>query len=245
MFFIYLPHAFTNLYLGYLIIFTLCRTKSDDFWKLFFFALVGLFAVYNFVEKPGIFILIFLYTPLFMGIFVFFKNYLKSRTSRLKNYKTSLNFLEFLDIHLQLGRSFQNSIGLASKNLPSECFVEIFFIKNVVVQQPKSRKCSVFHELETDLNTLSQQNLGKKELLTFTKDKFLLNYELEQKIQISSSQYKAQSYTLIFFWLVTFLWHIKQGSHLNYSKTILISFLLMLLGLMLSKKLLMKTHFRI
>ncbi|MGH1469500.1 MAG: hypothetical protein ACRBBP_11630 [Bdellovibrionales bacterium] len=117
--------------------------------------------------------------------------------------------------------------------------------KNVVLQQPKSRNCTIFSELTQNLNTLSQQNLGKRELLTFIKYKFQLNSELEQKIQLSSTQYKTQSFALIFFWIISLISLMAQEQFFVYRNTIALSLILMILGLLLAKKLIVKTGFRI
>ncbi len=245
MFFFYFLVLFLNLYTGFLISNRLFRTSAKSFCKLSLSSVtlsISLLFLFNYSLLKVIFIL---YTPLFIGFLPLVTSILTHSKRRNQNYKTTLTLLECIDIHLQMGQSFTNSLGLALKNLPSNSTLEIFLKKNVVLQQPKSRNCTIFSELTQNLNTLSQQNLGKRELLTFIKYKFQLNSELEQKIQLSSTQYKTQSFALIFFWIISLISLMAQEQFFVYRNTIALSLILMILGLLLAKKLIVKTGFRI
>ncbi len=245
MIFLYITLLFLNLYTGFLFFSTFFRTDKLLFQKINLACSVFELLLYFTFPSSFNFTFLILYTPLFIGILPLFIRFLTRSRLRKKNYETSLTLLECVGIHLQMGQSFPNSLGLALANLPTHSDLDIFFKKNVVLQQPKSRNCPIFDELTQNLNTLSQQSLGKKELLGFIKHKFQLNSELEQKIQLSSTQYKAQSYALIIFWFLALLNLMNQGVALLYINTIAFSFFLMSAGLLLSRKLLVKTKFRI
>lgn len=245
MFFLYFVVLSLNFHTGSLVFYSFFRTQSNLFYKINLLTLT-LLHLLGFQFGFGLFLrLTILCTPLFIGIFPLLLHLSTASKRRSKNYKTTLSLLECISIHLQMGQSFLNSLGLASRNLPPYSNLHIFLKKNVVLQQPKSRKCTIFNELEQNLNTLSQQNLGKRELLSFIKYKFQLSFELEQKIQLSSTQYKTQSFALIFFWILSFINLVAQGYLSIYKNMVLISVLLMVLGLLLAKKLIVKTEFRI
>lgn len=245
MIFLYITVLFLNSHTGFLLFRTYSRTCKHLFYKLNFLLVPSLISLhFKFVcSTPAL--LLILYTPLFIGMFPLLLLSITKSRRRATNYKTSITLLGCMDIHLQMGRSFTNSLGLALAKLPPRSDLNIFFQKNVVLQQPKSRNCTIFDELEQNLDTLSQQSLGKRELLGFIKYKFELNSELEQKIQLSSTQYKTQSYALIIFWLLAFFNLVIQKSVSIYIDIIALSFLLMFAGLFLAKKILVKTQFRI
>ncbi len=245
MFFLYFLVLFLNLYTGFLIFNCYPRTLTINFQKLSLLCISTAASLLFLFKFSFIKVIVVLYTPLFIGFLpklILICTYSRRRS---QNYKTTLTLLECIDIHLQMGQSFTNSLGLALKNLPSNSNLNINLKKNVVLQQPKSRNCTIFSELTQNLNTLSQQNLGKRDLLTFIKYKFRLNSELEEKIELSSTQYKTQSYALIFFWLISLAALVTQGQLFTYKNTVLLSFCLMLLGILLAKKLIVKTQFRI
>lgn len=245
MFFLYFIILSSNFYTGSLLFSVENRTKSHYFyfWNLALLTL-EISAISNF-ELSITSTYLILYTPLCIGFFPFLWEYFNRTKTRFMNYKTCLTLLECTQIHLQMGRSFTNSLGLALENLPPKNKLGLLIEKNVVLQQPKSRNCTIFSELEQDLTTLSQQNLGRKELLTFIYDKFTLNFDLEQKIQLSSTQYKTQSYVLILFWLSAFTRLFIQNELQKFQSIVLISLIMMALGLIIAKKLIVKTEFRI
>lgn len=245
MIFLFFTALLSNFYIGYLVFHSYFRTFSISFHQINLIAFFSLLSFGLLPIKIKLSPYFFLYIPLFIGFFPFLFNLANYSKHRFQNYKTTINFLECLEIHLQMGQSFINSLGLASKNLPPSSGLNIFFKKNVVLQQPKSRNCTVFYELEQDLATLSQQNLGKRELLGFIKRKFQLNFELEQKIRLASTQYRTQSFALIFFWAAALIGLILNGSIYIYIKTVILSGILMVLGLILAKRLLVRNAFRI
>ncbi len=245
MIFLYFLALSSSLYTGFLIFNIFSRTYSNFFFKISFIVLFcEVLLLLSFHQLDYLMNLI-LYTPLFIGFFPFLLSFLTVFKRRSKSYQTTLTLLECISIHLQIGQSFINSLTLALKNLPPNSSIDISFKKNVIVQQLKSRNCTIFNELTRDLNTLSQQNLGKQELLSFIKYKFQLNSELEQKINLSSIQYKTQSCALIFFWLASFSSLFLQNQFFLHLNIILISLLMMTLGLLLAKKMIVKVNFRI
>ncbi len=218
MIFLYFLALSSSLYTGFLIFNIFFHTHSNLFFKINFALLSFQVLLLSRFHQLNYLMSIILYTPIFIGFCPFLFSFLTVFKRRSKAYQTTLTLLECINIHLQIGQSFTNSFTLALKNLPPNSSMNLFFKKNVIVQQLKSRNCTIFNELTEDLNKLLQQNLGKQELLSFIKYKFQLNFELEQKINLSSIQYKTQSCALIFFWLASLLSLFLQNQfflHLN------------------------------
>jgi hypothetical protein len=148
-------------------------------------------------------------------------------------------------IYLKTGRSFDESVRLGAVKLDRDILSLEKNKKNVVMQQPKSRKVRLFVEFKRDLESVSKVKVGKLELLESIKTKYDTFLALKQKTKTATTQYRAQSFTLLALWFLSLSSLIWQNKVFLYKNTVIISLLMMLAGLTLSKAILIKTEFRL
>lgn len=200
--------------------------------------------VFSFVKTDHQSVLI-AYMPLLIGVSNFLFTQLKNSQSEIQNLNSAVVFLEMMSIYMRTGRSFVGSVQ-KSQMMSLEKYGCTFLIKkNVVMQQPKSRNHQIFDELRDDLQLLAHLKVGKLEFLDFLKQKFETNLLLRQKLKVSTTQYRAQSAVLLLFWSLCLLSLIYQGSLKQHMTVTTLSFLMLILGHLLSKKMLVKHDFRI
>lgn len=245
MVFLIFASFFISFYFGF---FFFSIRDKDFIPSKFIFVLIftlTLFLSLFFNLDPKIMFSLLICVPLFISLSPDFLFILSLAKQRKKNFQTSIILLDLISLNLRTGLSFDESLRLALPSLPQHIKIKLSPEKNIVVQQPKSRFCSVFSDLEHDLNTVSQQNFRKNELLISILQKYRNQNHIETKIQISTTQYRVQSFVLLLFWICAAALLFAQGIFFKYKFTVSISFFLMLLGLFLAKKILARTTFRI
>jgi len=195
--------------------------------------------------KPHTNIIFSAYIPLLLGFFSFIKHCIFNLRDEDKKLISIILICEMTLIYLKTGRSFHESLRQSLNKVDAKTFKFCEKKKNVVMQQPKSSKSQLFVVFQQDLARVSNIDVGKQELLKSTRDKYSSLLSLKQKLKTATTQYRAQSFTLIFLWCGAVLLLTWQGKVLLYKGAVFISFLMMALGLALSKKILVKDEFRI
>lgn len=245
MIYLLLPLIFLNLHLGFILFCTQKRIKikKPTASELFqFYALaIGLTALSSVVFSTKVSVCI----PLLIGFFYFFKTSVAGFKSKSEKLNSIIIVCEMTLIYLKTGRSFDESLRLSFAKTDMDFLNLKKDKKNVVMQQPKSRNLCLFEEFQLDLHHISKVRLGKLELLESTKTKYDTFLSLKQKTKTATTQYRAQSSTLIALWLLSLTSLIWQNKVFLYKNIIILSFLMMIAGLVLSRFILIKTEFRI
>lgn len=245
MFFLLSSLLFINLYTGFLIFEAFSRTKRNENVLTFLMSSAGaIILVFLFLKTTHQSFLIAC-TPLLIGFLNFTVLKLKNSRNEIQNLNSIVIFLEMTSIYMRAGRSFVDSTHKSQQMSLNKRNCTFLIKKNVVMQQPKSRNHQIFDELREDLQLLANLKVGKLELLDFLKQKFETNMLLKQKIKVSTTQYRAQSAVLLLFWSLCLISLIYKSSIEKYIHITTISFLMLIIGHMLSKKMLVKNDFRI
>jgi len=234
-----------NLFIGLLIFNTCYRTSSTYFFLLNTFCTIMIF----FIHYRLIFI-DFLWPlltciPILISVLKILKDFTQESRDYEKNLVKIILFLDLTVTKARFGRGIREAIITSHHIITIRSHVDLLCKKNVVLQQPKSRFFRVFSELEEDLNAVLNQKVGQKDLIEHIKKKYQKRLSLLQKTKIALSQYYSQSFVISFFWLCAICFLVSQGLFFDYSKTILLSFALLLFGSYVSKKLLIINDFRI
>jgi len=236
---------FLNLHLGFFLFCTEHRTKTtkpklDKILGFYSLATVLTIASWLFFSTH-----LSVYIPLLIGFLCFLKTKLLNSESDFKKLNSIIIMCEMTLIYLKTGRSFDESVRLSSSKIGGYFLKFTQDKKNVVVQQPKSRKVRLFEDFEQDLNQVAKVQVGKLELLESVKTKYDTFLSLKQKTQTATTQYRAQSSTLVALWLLSLTSLIWQDKFFVHQNTIVVSLVMMVLGLILSRRILIKTEFRI
>ena len=233
-----------NLVIGFLIFKTCYRTSSTFFFLLNTFFTFAIF----FIHSRFIFI-DFLWplltcTPILISLLKVLKDFSQESRDFEKNLVKVILFLDLTVTKARFGRGIKEAMLSSHHIITIRSHVIFLCKKNVVLQQPKSRFFRVFSELEADLNAVLNQKVGQKDLIEHIKKKYQKRLSLHLKTKIALSQYYSQSFVICFFWLCAVCFLISQSLFMEYSKTVLLSFILLLFGSFVSKKLLIVTDFR-
>ena len=234
-----------NLVIGLLLFMSCYRTSATYFFLLNTMAIFLVFYVHLKLFSLVFLHQILVYTPVFIGLAKIFIDKTAASRSYEKNLSKIILFLDLIGAKIRFGRGIRESICSSEHIITQKSHVKFYFETNVVLQQPKSRFFPLFRDLEHDLNTILVQKVGQRDLIEHIKKKYQRQLSLHQKAKIALSQYKAQSFVISLFWLSAILFLIVQGLFLTYIKTVLLSFSLLCFGFYMSRKLLIKTEFRI
>ena len=236
---------FLNLYIGFFLFNANNRTKTLNSKTkniLYFYALTTVLSffcsvVISYKLSPCI--------PLLIGFFYFTKASITKFESDSDKLNSIIIMCEMTLIYLKTGRSFDESVRLGAAKLDRDILDFKKNKKNVVVQQPKSRKLRLFVYFTRDLESVSKVKVGKLELLESIKTKYDTFLALKQKTKTATTQYRAQSFTLLALWLLSLSSLLWQNKLILYKNTVLLSLVMMISGLILSRAILIKTEFRI
>ena len=245
MFFLSYTAWFINFVIGFLIFKTCYRTSFKIYVLLNALPLILLF----YVHKEVIFIK---YLHPFLAcipILISLSKISADLTKESREYEKCLSkiilFLDLVATKTRFGRGVKESLLTSHSIITSGSHLKLLIKNNVVLQQPKSRFFTIFSELEHDLNQILTQKVSQKDLIEHIKKKYQKKLTLFQKTKIALSQYKSQSFVILFFWFCALAFLISQGLFLKYINIVIISLAFMLAGLYLSKKMLIITDFRI
>ena len=234
-----------NLVVGFLIFKSCYRTSSINYFLLNSLTTIIVFFVHLkliFIEFLHLFIVCI---PVLISVLKVLIDFTQESRDYEKNLSKVILFLDLIIAKIRFGRGIKESIANSHYIITLKSHVNFLFKKNVVLQQPKSRFFKIFHELEDDLSTILDQKVGQKDLIEHIKKKYQKRLVLHQKTKIALSQYHSQSLVIGFFWLAANGFLISQDLFLKYINIVLISFLLLLIGSFISKKLLVVNEFRI
>ena len=232
------------LFTGFYIYKSCYRTSSLNFFFLNFLLSILLLFVnlkFNFVKNFNIF---FLCTPIAIGLSkILTDSTLESREYE-KNLQKVILFLEIVSAKIKFGRSFADSLAESNYIITRGTHVNFLLKENVVLQQPKSRFFEIFHLLEKDINAIYTQKVGQKDLIKHIKRKYENRLCLHRKTKIALSQYHSQSVVVLCFWFLAVFFLCYQGLFFKYFTTFSLSLTLMIVGILVSKKLLISNNFR-
>lgn len=236
---------FTNLYIGQVIFLYGYRTKLNHYYLSCFVVYFGyLFSSFN---RNELYFLKFIIaaSPFCISCLPILIDLTSEKRNLEKNLNQIIIFLDITLANVKFGRSVREAMKKSSEILIKNNHLVFTLKKNVVLQQPKSRFYKIFYEFESDLNKILSQQISQKDLLTFTKHKYLKKLALLQKTKISLSQYKSQTIVILTFWFLAFSFLVFQKLVTTYFFTVLLSLFLNLCGVLVSKKMLTKSEFRL
>lgn len=245
MIYLLFPLILLNSYLGFFLFRTYTRTKSKTRTHILFFDFWCLSTALILLSRPFTHFTFSACIPLLIGFFCFSKFKIDRMKDKSKNLDSFIIICEMTLIYLKTGRSFHEALRLSLDKTGGDFFKFCEDKKNVVMQQPKSSKSQIFVSFQQDLARVGSVKVGKQELLQTIKAKYDSINSLKQKLNTATTQYRAQSFTLIILWTASFSSLIWQNKLFLYKNTVVMSFFLMMSGLLLSKKILIKNEFRI
>jgi hypothetical protein len=245
MFFFIYAAWFLNLVIGSVVFLSCYRTSLTNYFLLNTLIALIVFFIHSQLILIEILKPIFVSIPLLISLTkIFIDRTVESRTYE-KNLSKIILFLDLSLAKARFGRGIKESLCTSHHIITGRNHVRFILKDNVVLQQPKSRFFKIFSELEGDLNTILGQKVAQKELIDHVKRKYQKRLVLHQKTKIALSQFQSQTSVIILFWMSALSFLIAQSLFFKYLNIIAISFSLLFVGSIVSKKLLIKTDFRI
>jgi len=236
---------FINLNVGFALFCIDSRTNSQPISHIRFFSFFLISSILIWANSHTFLSRFSAHIPLLIGFLFFLKSKLQELNDETKMLNSMVMVCEMTLIYLKTGRSFSESVHKSLNNLDDDLFKYEEIKKNVVMQQPKSRKSQLLQDFQHDLSSVEKIQVGKLEFLDSIKTKYSSLLALKRKIKTATTQYRAQSCTLILLWFLSFAVLVWQNKVHLHQKPVVLSFLMMIAGLTLSKKILIKTNFRI